>query len=218
MYLHVLLAGSMCHGQADNIAAATTPVKKSKCFMCMDVNPWRSFAVSGKKWYNENLDQKLQVLCGSDSVTGAIKSASTGTCYGCLLEINNCYKVLTQFRDNLARLQQCKRGAKTPGDGDSNQNKATTWKRKPKPKKLFALPLASSTISADSLNLSAISPPDVSVINNISITKSSLQQSSLCVARKPPPSDINGDPPLDKENTTTMMSVSHSHVKPSKVY
>ena len=92
MYLHALLAGSMCHGQADNMAAATTPVQKSKCFVCLDVNPWRTFSVSGKKLYNENLDQKLQVLCGSDSVTDAIKSASTSICRGCLLQINNCYK------------------------------------------------------------------------------------------------------------------------------
>ena len=114
-----------------------TPVKKAQCFACLDVNPWRLHVVGSAKWKKECMDDKLRRLCGDDTLNKLEVKGKIGACYSCLLKIKSTYDFVISIVTGVQRLSQCKREAKTPGDGQRSIEKKKTKRQRRRPRTLL---------------------------------------------------------------------------------
>ena len=169
------------------MAAVSTPVKRAKCFACLDLHPWRLHLVHGNKWVQESVSDKLRMLVGDATVKNVEKWDDIGVCRGCLLKISNSYDLVMCIKEGVTRLSQCKRSAKTPGDRNIEKKRAKRPTRR-RARQLFASPGPKTSTPTKTVPLDSSEQPnphgsslDISCIDTtaVSITDTSLDVEPL---------------------------------------
>lgn len=118
-----------------------TPVKRAKCFCCLESNPWRLYVVGGVKWKREAFQIKFQELCGINIESDLEHCKGLGLCHSCEISLNKCWTLVNAIKDNVARIGSGygKREGRTPEE-KRTRKKTKTSDNAPRRKLFHSVP------------------------------------------------------------------------------